>query len=196
MIQHWSQKIADYLISQEVIDKDEFDIYVYGYETALSGIIDFLMISIIGWFTHQLHSTLVFFVMFVSIRLYVGGYHAKTYFQCKIMFISIYLLVIFLSNLYLPIVGIVIALVSYLITVICFAPIENINKPLDDSEKKKYRKIGIVLSILWSCAAIPLYFFNNTLSLVIVYTALFIALLMVISVAERRKNNEKGKCCS
>lgn len=185
MIQLWSQKIADYLVSQDIIDKDELDIYVYGYETAFSGVIDFLIVCIIGCITQQILSTLVFFTMFVSVRLYVGGYHCKTYLQCKIRFISIYVLVLILSNIKLPIVGISIILMAYLATVFGLAPIENKNKPLEVLDKKKYRKIGIALSILWSCAAIPLYFFNNTLSLVIVYTALVIAALMVICVCRK-----------
>lgn len=83
MIQHWSQKIADYLISQDIIDKDEFDIYVYGYETAISGVIDFLMVCIIGCIIHQLYSTLAFLLMFISVRLYVGGIMQKPIFNAR-----------------------------------------------------------------------------------------------------------------
>lgn len=182
MIHRISESITDFLISKEVIEREEADIYVYGYETLLSGVIDFAIVTAIGCLTGHLLNALVFFIMFVSVRMYSGGYHAQTYGKCKLTMVLLLLAVLGISMVKLPLSAVCLLLILLLITVWFRAPVENTNKPLDALEKKKYRRISVILSAFWGIAALIAYFFSNTISATIAGTGFFIALLMVAAI--------------
>ena len=192
MIHRLSKMIADFLLGKNVISKENIDIYVYGYETIILGIIDLFIIITVGLIFDQLISMLIFFIMFISIRLYTGGYHANTILKCKIVFISICISVIFLVELKFPYFLYILMILLYLITSFFLAPIENYNKPLTSEEQTKYRRISIAMSLFWSAVALFSYFFAIKVCTTITITALFITLLMIIGeYGKEGKYNEK-----
>ena len=83
MIARISKMIANYLFKSEIISEHESEIYIYGFETILSGIIDLFITLFLGLLSKSLINSIVFFLMFVSMRIYTGGYHANTYLKCK-----------------------------------------------------------------------------------------------------------------
>ena len=182
--------IADFLLEKNVIPQSELEIYIYGYETIISSFVDLLIALTVGLISKQIVMILIFFAMFVSVRLYTGGYHAKTFTGCKTVFITICLLVSLLSELPLPPVLCILILLLFIITGCFLAPIENHNKPLTDEEQMKYHKISIVISVFWSVAALLLYFFAIKICLAITLTAAVITILMAIGEYERREKNE------
>lgn len=181
MIHQLSQMITDYLISKNVI-QDEAEIYTYGYETAISAIIDCIIVLVIGAVLHHMFIAFLFFAMFVSIRFYTGGFHASSYLKCKVTFITILLIVIFSSSIKLSFGVIVLSMLHLLITVYCLSPIENVNKPLNKEEKNKYRRISVIYSFLWSIAAISMNFYIPSVSSAIASTAFFISVLMIVEI--------------
>lgn len=70
--------------------------------------------------------------------------------------------------------------IFYNATVFILAPVENINKPLTNCEKTKYRRISIVLSIIWTTIAVITYFSFNEICQSITVTALIIAVMMIV----------------
>lgn len=188
MVHRLSQILTDFLVYKKVIEEEDADIYIYGYETALSGIVDFILVIFLGSVFHQLVQAITFFIVFVSTRLYTGGFHAKTYLMCKLVFITIFIHVIWLTHtIKLSVIACVIVLLLFIFTVLKFAPVENIKKPLEVMEKKKYRWISIILSVFWSIACFVLYFFNIELSLTIIFTVISITVLMIIGVLRERR---------
>lgn len=179
--------IADFLLKKNLIPQSELEIYIYGYETIISGFFDLLIALTVGLISRRIVMMLIFFVMFVSVRLYTGGYHAKTFTGCKTVFITICLLVSLLSELPLPPVLCILILLLFIITGCFLAPIENHNKPLTDEEQMKYHKISIVISVFWSVAALLSYFFAIKICLAITLTSAVITILMVIGEYERRE---------
>lgn len=180
MIHRLSKMIANFLLSKNVISEENIDIYVYGYETIILGIIDLFIIITIGLIFNQLITMLIFFIMFISVRLYTGGYHANTVLKCKIVFISICISVVLLAKFKFPYSLYILVILLYLITSFFLAPIENYNKPLTNEEQTKYRRISIAMSLFWSAAACFSYFFAIKICTTITITALFITLLMII----------------
>ncbi len=165
---------------------------MYGYETLISGIMDFILTMIVGFYLKCPLNALIFFVMFVSVRLYTGGYHADTYVKCKGTMILILLTVHGLSFISLPLSAVCLLMILLNITVYFQAPIDNMNKPLDDMEKKKYHGVSIVLSTLWGIAAITVYFFSISISATIAATAFFVVVLMIAGMYGKEVNvNEK-----
>ena len=195
MIHRTSKMIANYLFSIGIIDKKDIEIYIYGYETILSGIIDFCISLIFGLIFNRLKNVLIFFIMFITVRIYTGGYHSETYLKCKFLFSLIILSVLGLLNINIPFYLIVIILSLFLITIFYLAPIENEKKPLTMKEKKKYRRISMINSVIWSVSAIIFYFFVFNISVTIVSTSFFIMLLMIVEKYRKGgKLDEKSFC--
>lgn len=159
MVHQLSKMIANFLLHKNVISETEIDIYIYGYETIILGIIDFFIVLIVGLIFNQFITMLIFFTMFISVRLYTGGYHANTVLKCKAVFISICISLVFLSEFKFPYYLHILIMLLYLITSFFLAPIENHNKPLTSEEQMKYRRISIAMSLFWSAVAVFSYFF-------------------------------------
>lgn len=189
MIARISKMIANYLFKSEIISEHETEIYIYGFETILSGIIDLFITLFLGLLSKSLINSIVFFLMFVSMRIYTGGYHANTYLKCKTLFIIINFIIIGCSKIQMPLHMILMILMLFLISVIFLAPVENKKKEITVSEKKKYRKISIVCSIFWSMTAIVTYFFNKNLSSTISITAFIITILIVVGEFRKEVNS-------
>lgn len=180
MVHRLSKMIANFLLHKNVISETEIDIYIYGYETIILGIIDFFIVLIVGLIFNQFITMLIFFTMFISVRLYTGGYHANTVLKCKAVFISICISLVFLLEFKFPYYLHILIMLLYLITSFFLAPIENHNKPLTSEEQTKYRRISIAMSLFWSIADVFSYFFAIKICTTIIVTALFITLLMII----------------
>lgn len=191
MLHRISQIITNFLISKEIIEKDESEIYTYGYETLLYGIMDLFITIALGLVFKRLFASIVYYVMFVTVRMYMGGYHADSYIKCKTLFIFITISVLGVSYIEFPLYGDVLILLLYLLTVYFLCPIENPNKPIRKTEKQKYRIIGLIYSVFWSIVAIITYFTATHISTVIVSHAFVITLLMIYGVyGKEEKDNE------
>ena len=75
--------------------------------------------------------------------------------------------------------------------VICIlAPVENRNKPLTSGEKIKYKKKSVLLSVIWTLAALAMYIMDMQVYSAVPITMFTIAILMVV---EKIKQNFKSK---
>ena len=137
MIHNLSEIITNFLASKKVINENESDIYIYGYETFFSGVIDLIITLILGILFRRLITAIVFFVMFVSVRMYTGGYHADSYLKCKMIFIGIIISVLGVTYIKFPLYIVFLIIALFLITVYRLCPIENPNKPLSKQQKRK-----------------------------------------------------------
>lgn len=158
-----SSKIADNLISSDHIDQDERDIYIFGLNTLLIHLLNFLSMLLIAALMRQSWEYLLFMFLFIPLRSYAGGYHASSPMRCYVLSTGIMVMVLLLvkliggqADLWL---GIGLLAVS---TVLIFilAPVENANKPLDTQEKMIFgrrAKITLIIELLlsalcWSCS--------------------------------------------
>lgn len=188
-----SKRFSEYLLRENLITPEMFDVYVYGMELLLSFIISTVIILSIGILLHKPMQTIVFLGMFILLRRYTGGYHAKTYLRCKVITISTYLVVIALSELFTPtaIWHILFGIIGFL-TILTLGPIENPNKPLTVGEKKKYKIIGLCLFIttLIIGRIIDVQFGN-----VIYFCLVSVIVLMLITVLLRREDKHEKNYC-
>lgn len=60
MVHRLSKMIANFLLHKNVISETEIDIYIYGYETIILGIIDFFIVLIVGLIFNQFITMLIF----------------------------------------------------------------------------------------------------------------------------------------
>ena len=69
MIHRLSKVIADFLLHKNIIPETEIDVYIYGYETVILGIIDFFIVLAVGFIFNKIITMLIFFAMFISVRV-------------------------------------------------------------------------------------------------------------------------------
>lgn len=190
MISFLSSKITKLLYEKEIIEEDKKEIYQYGFEIFISSLISLMIVLIIAILTGYILESIVFYSVFVLTRQYCGGYHAKTYLKCNIIFTIIYTGILLFSNIILDkysLLYMCIFLIMYSATIWGFSPIENENKPLSEGEKVKNRRVSIVLSIIWIILSSLLFFVNKKLSIVFVLTLFSIAMLIFIEKSNRKE---------
>ena len=103
MIGKLSKLLTIKLISNGKINKNDEELYIYGFFMLLSQAMFFVITCIFGLIIKILLESIIFYVGFQLIRKYAGGYHATTETLCEILttlslFFSI--LIIKLSKIY------------------------------------------------------------------------------------------------
>lgn len=144
-----SECIADFLLSQKVIKKQEKEIYVYGTQLVISSIINLLICITISLLLGELINGLIFFAIFSSLRRFTGGFHCKTFIMCNVVFSSVVALAL-LSNTFLGKVfeNYVIVMVTAIFNLICillFSPVYNENKKLMYIQKRRFLISSIIV---------------------------------------------------
>lgn len=195
MISFLSSFIALSLYKNNIIDKEKIEVCQYGFEIIVSTIIGFLLVLTSGIILREITEAILFYCLFVGVRFFTGGYHADTHFKCKLTLLICCLSVLVASKyLFTSIILQASVLIIYLITVFLFSPIEHINAPLTEDEKKQNRKMSIIMAIILTILSLSGHKYFPKISIVSSLTLFVIAILIIIpKIQERRKMlYEKG----
>ena len=101
--------------NNDIVDDETSQVCQYGFEIIISTLAGFLLVVIIGLCCRELLSAILFYALFIGVRLSTGGYHADTLGKCKIVFIMICLLLTLTSCikvLLMPMIIIMIGIVK------------------------------------------------------------------------------------
>lgn len=155
MISKVSSKIVSVLASRSVINKDDAELYDYGFFILLSQLLYFIIALVTGIILKIIPQSVIFYLAFLLIRKYAGGYHASTETRCEIFStLSIVgsITVVKLSEIYdFKIALLVISAVSA-VCIFIFSPLDTPEKPFSQKEFNYFRKISwlILLAIIIS----------------------------------------------
>ena len=189
MISEISKRISLFLCRKNIIKHEDIEIYKYGFETICSTILGLILTLAIGLTFKMFFLSIVYYVVFVTIRQFTGGYHANSYFRCNLTFAVVTVLVFGLTKMavysetYTMPNHILFLFLSFII-VFYFSPIENEYKPLDQKQKKRNKKIAVVLTLAVSLLSCVVYVFSVQTSALLAFTQLAIAVLIVITKIE------------
>ena len=148
------EKATDLMVQNEIISSEDREIYVYGLKQGSILLINILTTLLIGFVFNKTTETIIFLASYIPLRIYAGGYHARTQMGCYIfsivMIISVLLAIEFIP--WTNFICIIISMVSALI-IFFLSPVEDTNKPLDAAEVKVYGKkakviLGLELGVL------------------------------------------------
>ena len=163
MFRNLAEDIAFLLIKNKIVDIEERDTYIYGIEVILLNgglLLVFLLISLLSGAMINFWAYLMFFL---PLRIFSGGYHAKTSECCFVMSTVMYGISVAVTKLlpllYLDFYWWTAGVVSVLIIFI-FAPLINANNPLNEVQKKRNRIIVYSLLIIDLVFFILCYVFN------------------------------------
>lgn len=182
-------QIVNFITEQDVIsdESDVQDFYRYGIEISISSLLNIVLVVIAGILIHHIIESIVFLSLFILIRSFTGGYHADTYFRCNLLMCTTFILTVlancmFSNKLSLSIIIVLICVTELIVSVL--GPIENKNKPIDDSKKIKLKITGTAMTSIINCAGLILR--ESYLGTMIILTTFLIALLMIAAKIKER----------
>lgn len=192
MITALSKRITYFFYSKKVITFDTIEIYQYGFEIIISTIIGFFITIMIGVLFRMIWLSLLYYIIFVVLRQFTGGYHAKTYFKCNLVFavttVFIFLLtkMAIVSEIYT--IGIHSLLLFFSIITVWFGtPVENKNKPLSEKQKYYNHLAGFILTVILSIISGLLYYRKTLISAFIAFTLFIISMMIVIAIPQEKE---------
>ena len=161
MLNKMSLSLAQTFYTNADIEYDEGDIevYAYGLEVFLSSVLEVLAILIIGIFVGRIFEALAFFISFIPLRSFAGGYHAKTHLRCFFVLLVVYGLVLLILNLIPISFAVHIALICVGLSVfpiLKFAPLADVNKPIGVLQRKEFRKKSVFILLVQAIIIIGL----------------------------------------
>lgn len=172
-MQHYlSERIADFLLYQKIINTQEKEIYVYGIQLVISSVINLLICITISLLLNELVNGILFFILFSSLRRFTGGFHCKTFIMCNMIFSVIVTLVLLINGLFGTIFGepvlFIITVFFCLTCILLFSPVYNKNKELTNIELKKFKIISIVVYTIHICFYLIFILFNVRLNIILI----------------------------
>lgn len=142
MIDSAAKSIANKLNDNNIIESDDLDIYIYGLQMMISGIVKSIGFFLIAWLLGWIPEALAFIVTFSSLRVHAGGYHADTYLKCFLITAAATFLSIFvvktLSTDYTLIITAILIIISCTL-ILKYAPVDTPNKRMVGDERKIFR---------------------------------------------------------
>lgn len=188
MIAKFAKKINEILIQKGIVQKEDAELYRYGIENGIVVAGNLLASGIFGIVTGRPGLVLVFLLFYASLRSYSGGSHCKSRIGCflismAILSIPVYTHEFVMNNV--PATVILMIGIAAVVVILILSPVESINKPLDDEEKKYYARVTHCIAALQVCVLIILfclgvkdYFYAGYSSIVLV--AVFMVMGKVI----------------
>jgi accessory gene regulator B len=165
MIAKLAKSTAYFFVEKQVVKKEDEDVYAYGMELLYSSILNIVLAVIIAISTNTVFPTTAFLMTFIIIRQYIGGYHAKTHLGCMSI-LAVVLCCFAILTRCIPdqyeIWISMLSVVSSIILILRFAPVEHPNKPLSDNEKLRLRKRGIISMFIVFVLAFVMVIFTET----------------------------------
>lgn len=138
-----AKRITDWLVKGGSITEEDREVYEFGLDNLLSTLTNFIIIMCIGLLLGIIVESVIFYMTYLLLRIYAGGYHADKPLTC--FFISIIILIPFLLAIRsqqmwnVQEVSFLVLIVSVIVLVL-ITPVGNKNKMLDDLEKVVYRR--------------------------------------------------------
>lgn len=83
-------RLAEKLVALEVIDQKDMAIYRYGLEVLLLSLLELTSILLLAFIVGNFIETLVYFMVFIPLRVFAGGYHASTRLRCYLLSLIVY----------------------------------------------------------------------------------------------------------
>ena len=183
-----SSLLADYLLRNNAIEEEDYEIYKYGLLSGTEMLICVATCYIIAAQMGMLLKCTLLLVILFLLRSYVGGLHLNSFKACYICSCVVVVLTL-LTVKYLSISKSYSLFISVLeiMAILFLNPVENMNRPVNDNEKKIFlNRIKIILFIILMLT-IFCYIFNlNSYLDTITYTLGIIFFSMLLGMLKHK----------
>lgn len=181
MMEQIASRIVCHIEEVYVLEKGEKEILQFGIQAFCEIVINIIASFIILWQMKMIQEGIFFFMMFIPVRIYSGGYHSDTYFRCFIL--SCLTLIgimracvcIIISN---AVFVALIAILSLLVWTV--GPVITENRSVSDKEYRKFSrnlKSALIIEVI---IAVGLYWIQATRYLAIMFLSLLLIFITLI----------------
>lgn len=149
MLNSCATALANILFRKCPVTMARKEVYIYGLELTLSSAAVAFSVLILSCVFGAVYTSFIFSFVFVSIRLFAGGYHAKKYVQCFVLSNAVYLICLGITFLfeYLKIEIICPGLTLLSMAVIFkLAPIKHKHHPLSERAYLRNKTISRIVT--------------------------------------------------
>ena len=136
-----AQLLTKYIVSKGIVAEAEAAVYVYGFQMGLELTVNLIVSIVIAIILKMLPEATIFFVIFIPIRSYAGGFHFDDYLRCFLLSVATYVAVLLLSG-YVAIPAWILALVNVilLVAIRLLFPVQNVRRILGEEEIHYFAK--------------------------------------------------------
>ena len=187
-----SNRLARLLFRKDT-DEEKIELYGFAIYIVISSLLHIETLLVIGWLFNMIVESVIFYVSFIAIRKFAGGYHAMTPLRCYLFStITIFISLLFLQQLFIfsktiTCVFILIALIS-LICIIVLSPIDSGNKPImNKKEKRVYKIISSINSVVLFFVSLCMLYINKRYGISIMLGVFFSAVVLIMRVIQMKK---------
>ena len=195
MFDKLAENIVRRLIDQHIVQEDRAQLYVFGLSQGMRNLFQTCLMLVSGIAMGLFWQSVVIILAFFPIRIYAGGYHARTALQCLAeswcSFFLILLWLKFISSHYGLQLGVL------YITGICLwrcSPVEDEHRPLQENEKRGYHRkalffFGVETFLYLAVFLLGFKEFARCISLAWVLVLIILAAGLVKNYCHIRKKN-------
>lgn len=149
-----AERIVRKLIAVSAVEEVDRELYVYGFFLLITRFFFFLVTVAFGVFLKIPCESVIFYIVFILLRSYAGGVHAKTEMACTVWtMVAMGMATVFIKALEASTAKIPLCVLSFNICLLVLSPLDSGEKPLDAEEKHRYRKICLILVFICDVVA-------------------------------------------
>lgn len=195
MLKTIAEELSLRMVANKIILIEDRKFYIYGIEVILNDLLIFSSVALIAILSKTVITSLIFTIIFCSLRAYVGGYHCKTCARCFCTTMALYISMIIL-NTYLVSTKFMISciLIGISVSVIfVFAPFEY-NNSLTYTKRRRYRKFSIILTLVAILSfIISIAFHKFEISFAISWATFAVLFLLMLSILSKLLQSRREK---
>jgi len=186
MLDKCGVRLADVLCENHIIKEENKEIIVYGIDALLSTLINVVIVIGLGLLLGLFLPTVIFLVSFAVLRVFAGGYHAKTRIGCTAYFLIMYLtgmaLYHYTPEMLVKPVAICVAVVACA-SVFILAPVEHPNRPYQGNEYQVFKNISRIIVSLQTLIVIAGIFFMGFENLAYCISLAMLGVTIILALA-------------
>lgn len=152
MIQNAAKQIVNFQIKKGYLKDSERAKFVYAYEISINQLLNLLLTLLLALCFGEVPAVGLFLLIYIPLRKYAGGFHAKSNEKC-VLYSTLAIMGVIFVNKVLTIFdydrGVVVAIIwALMIYINLVAPVEVRNNRLGKTEKKHYKNCVHLISAI------------------------------------------------
>lgn len=189
MIQKFVDTMVKQQVANEIISKEEVDIYKYGYYLLLEIAMNIIIAMCIGIAFQDIKTVIIFLFIYIPLRTYSGGWHANRLWKCTLISNFIIIIAEMITNYwkqYLSLyIGVLIVIICAVL-ILFVSPVDTETKEINDTERKVYKRKTHIIVVIQMCVLVfCMVLHYDKYSLIIEYSY-FVQALMLLAEKTRK----------
>ena len=179
-----ADNIVKWMLNNQIIEENKAVICRWGISHILDTVFNIATFLIIGFLFKRPIETIIFALGYIPLRIYAGGYHAKTPLRCWCLSnIILAVSLVIVQNVEKYYIAFDILSLIAIVVLIVFMPVEDLHKPLDQNDRKKYKKRGVAILAIEICISFVFTLLHHDkISLVLSSVWVLLSVMLILGV--------------